>query len=424
MNPASANSRWRENWQVFFATALSYFFLSGSTFTSLGVVLFTMASDLHWSMTAAGFCFSLLGIACGVASPLPALVIKRIGGRATMVVGTAMLCCGFFLASRTEAIETFYVAMVLLGAGYSFAGNVPGVYLIAARFIHGAPRVIGLYFMIGAAGSAIGPLVVQSIVSMSSWHSLWEVMAYSSAALGVLCLALVRDVNAAGAAQAETAASVRPPEVKWTPRAAILTWQFIVVAAAQTMTTACLFTDNSIMVAHLVHLGSPQSQGAVILSTIALAGMVVKGAAGRLCEGMRPTHVAALGLALQAVSNFLLANAATAALQFSGAIVFGTGWGLTYVGATIVLLNYFGRDTGARILSVVWMITTIAAVGPIAAGILADNLGTMAAIFQVYGAILIVLVPVFAMMKAPEQGADQLRGKSLAISDAPFSNKL
>lgn len=402
MIPVSAKSHRLDNWQIFFAASLAFFFLSGSTFTSLGVVLFTMARDLHWSMTAAGFCFSLLGIACGVSSPLPALVIKRIGGRATMVAGTAMLCCGFFLASRTQSIETFYVAMVLLGVGYSFAGTVPGVYLIAARFVHGAPRVIGLYFMIGAAGSAVGPLVVQSIVSVSSWHVLWDIMAYTAAGLGALCLALVRDFDAAGAAKSHGSGDARAHQMEWTPRAAILTWQFMLVAAAQTITTACLFTDNSIMVAHLVHLGAPQTQGAIVLSTIALSGMLVKGGAGRLCEGMRSTHVAALGLALQALSNFLLANADNSLLQISGAVVFGSGWGLTYVGGTIALLDYFGRDIGARILSVVWMITTIAAAGPIAAGIVADKFGTMASIFHVYGVILILLAPVFMLMKTPE----------------------
>src|SRR5271154_5244533 len=65
---------------VFAAVSLIFFFLNVATFTSLGVVLYAMLSELHWSMTAAGFSFTLLGLACGLSSPLPALTMKWIGG--------------------------------------------------------------------------------------------------------------------------------------------------------------------------------------------------------------------------------------------------------------------------------------------------------------------------------------------------------
>ena len=71
----------QQKWLVLVAVSLIFFFLNGATFASLGVVLFSMIKDLHWSQTAAGVSFSLLGIACGVASPLPALLLKRIGLR-------------------------------------------------------------------------------------------------------------------------------------------------------------------------------------------------------------------------------------------------------------------------------------------------------------------------------------------------------
>ncbi len=55
-----------DKWAVFGAVSLAFCFLNLATFTSLGVVLFTMAGELQWSMTAAAFSFSLLGIACGL----------------------------------------------------------------------------------------------------------------------------------------------------------------------------------------------------------------------------------------------------------------------------------------------------------------------------------------------------------------------
>ena len=52
------------------------------------------------------------------------------------------------LASITTTIWSFYAAMLLMGAGYSFAGNVPSVYLITGWFGRMSARVIGFYFWI------------------------------------------------------------------------------------------------------------------------------------------------------------------------------------------------------------------------------------------------------------------------------------
>jgi MFS transporter, OFA family, oxalate/formate antiporter len=77
------------------------------------------------------------------------------------------------------------------------------------------------------------------------------------------------------------------------------------------------------------------------------------------------------------------------------------GWGLSYVAANVLLLEYFGRDVGARILSVVWMISTLAAAGPVAAGIIADRYGTFGPIFSVYAVLLLVAALPSYMMRAP-----------------------
>ena len=61
-----------QKWAVLSVTALAFFFVTATTFTSLAVLLYVMSADLHWSQSEAGFSFSLLALACGVSSPLPA----------------------------------------------------------------------------------------------------------------------------------------------------------------------------------------------------------------------------------------------------------------------------------------------------------------------------------------------------------------
>ena len=361
-------------WGVFGAVSLIFFFLNLSTFTSLGVVLYTMVAELHWSLTAAGFSFTVLGLACGLSSPLAAVSMNFIGNRATICLGAFLLLAGFALASLSHSMGVFYAAMVLLGIGYSLGGNVPAVALIAGWFKRGSSRIIGFYLMLGALGAAFGPPIVQAIVADVGWRGHWRVMAYVAGAIGIVCYLLVRETGTGTAALAERAlaagvadrgldAQVVTASVPWTPREAVFTSQFLLVSAAMAATMACVTTINSIIVPHLAKMGVSPAAAAFVLSAIAVTATFVKGAAGRVCELVTPTTILSAGQLMQAAGCVMLAYASNPVLQYASAFTFGTGWGLAYVSGTVVLLDYFGPDTGPQILSIVWLLTTVAAAG-------------------------------------------------------------
>jgi len=184
----------QRRWWVLAALSLIFFFLNGATFASLGVVLFSMINELHWSLTQAGLSFSLLGISCGLASPLPALLMRRIGCRRVVVLGGLCLAAGFWLAYAARGLPLFFVAMVFLGLGYALAGNIPGIYLIASWFPKVSARMIGIYLMIGAAGNVAGPPLVAAIVAAShGWRLNWLLMGLLAIGCTVFCLVFIRD---------------------------------------------------------------------------------------------------------------------------------------------------------------------------------------------------------------------------------------
>ena len=394
----------RQKWLVLVAVSLIFFFLNGATFASLGVVLFSMIRDLHWSQTAAGASFSLLGIACGVASPLPALLMKRMGTRSVVVLGGACLAAGFWLAFLASGLPLFYLAVTFLGLGYALAGNIPGVYLLASWFPHSSSRIIGIYLMIGAAGNVVGPPLVAAVVAAShSWRLNWLLMGIVALLITVICLLFIRDAPkvpesapVAGAAAAPEAAH------RWRDRDAMMTRQFVLVAASMTLTVAGITTNSSVAVTHLVQLGTTPVFAAFVLSLVALIAMLAKGAAGTLAENVRPSRLLAAGLALQCVGDLAFIGGGSAAHDYIFACAFGVGWGLSYVSANLVLLEYFGREVGARILSAVWTLSTLAAAGPFAAGMIADHFGTFSPIFLVYAVLLGALaLPIF-LMRSPD----------------------
>ncbi|HLG86642.1 MAG TPA: MFS transporter [Alphaproteobacteria bacterium] len=396
-------------WLMFSAVSLAFFFLNMATFTSLGVVLFTMEAELHWSVAWAVFSFTFLGFACGLSSPLPGMTMRAWGARPTVCVGAGLLAIGFYLASISHSLLLFYIAMTLLGIGYSFAGNVPSVYLIAGWFQRRAPRMIGAYMMLGAAGAAVGPFIVERIVAQGGWRGHWNAMAWASIAIGLFCFAVIREARVSKT-QTEP---IRHRHVWRTARSR----PFILVALVMSGTMACVTTNAAIGPNHLVKLGDNLEQAALVLSFIGAVATVLKAASGWLCELIKSTTVTAAGLVMQGVGVFIFAIAHSDFLQYLSALVFGVGWGLAYVAATVVLLDHFGRDMGSQLLSIVWFFVSVAGLGPFAAGWIADTYGTFAPVYVIYAIFMVLLaVPVLSLPRPAQSGLAPSRSNDASLT--------
>jgi MFS family permease len=394
-----------ERWLVLGALGLAYFFVNFATFASLGVVLFTMVRDLNWSMTAAGFTFSLLGLACGLSSTLPTIAMKYFGGRGSMAIGAALFLVGCLLASASHSLIAFDVAIAMMGAGYTFAGNIPGVILIAQWFERGSARIIGIYLMVGALGTAAAPPTVEFVVRELGWRAHWEIMSAVALAVGLVCLAFVRDLETSTAPAAQPGGSTSPSVPAWTPRQAVFTIQFAVLTAALVFTMTAVTTINGIVVTHLAKLGLSPAIGAWALGVLSFTGTLMKGATGHLCESKSPKAFVVLGLLCQAAGCALLIVSTTTIVAFAAAILFGAGWAFAFVAGWVVLMRYFGGLTGARILAIVQLVTTVGAAGPIGAGIIADRWGTFTPIFAVYAIVLFALIIPVALVRPPALNA-------------------
>jgi MFS family permease len=388
-------------WWVLGAVMLGFFFLNAATFTSLGVALYSMVAELHWSATAAGFSFSLLGIACGLSSPVPAALLKRIGARWTITLGGLTLTVGFVLAATANGLPGFYLAMVLLGVGYSLAGNVPAVYLLASWFPQSTPRIIGIYLMAGASGAVVGPPMVQIIAASGGWRMHWLLMAMVAAAIGLISFVCIRDLDRATGRNDEPMRSGQSAVGGWTSREAMMTPQFVFVAASVTLTLACVTAIHGVAVSHLMRLGATQAAAALGLSVMALAATVAKGLAGPLCERIPARLLLSGGAVFQALGVIIFASAGSASSISAFALAFGIGWGLAFLAANVLLLEYFGPATGSQLLAMTYMFSTIAAAAPVAAGATADHFGTYAPVFYLLAVLLMILAFPMALMEKP-----------------------
>ena len=68
---------------------------------------------------------------------------------------------------------------------------------------------------------------------------------------------------------------------------------------------------------------------------------------------------------------------------------------------TILLVNYYGPKEAPKTLGTMHLITTIATLGPVLAGYVADNLGGFAGVFRTYAVVLAICLVAVALMRPP-----------------------
>ena len=414
-------------WSVLSVTGFAFFFVTATTFTSLAVLLYVMSADLHWSQADAGLSFSLLALACGISSPLPAVCIRWIGVRATMPLGGVLLAIGFALAGRTNSLTEFFVALCFMGTAFSLLAPVPGIFLIPRWFADTAPRVIGFYFMAGAFGGVIGPVMVNTSVALTgSWRAHWYAMAVVALALAALCALLARDrpdadagltggADVAAAMEADVPAPAAAGLGAWSVRQASASRLFLATALAMLIIQTAITIINSTLVPHVIHLGGSRSVAALALGLASLTGTAAKGVGGIIAQrGLHPRLLLLFSLVTDSVAMALLGVTHSVPVAFVAAALFGTGWGIGWLAAHLLLLRRFGPAVTPDLVALATGLTTGAIIGPTAAGFIFVRTGSFAPIYMAAAGLLLValLVTLLTNQDAVEQATQRHGGEA------------
>jgi MFS transporter, OFA family, oxalate/formate antiporter len=389
-----------------------FFIATAGTFGSLGVVLPAMVADLGWSWTEAGLGFSILAVVCGLASYAPTLAIRTLGVRSCLLIGGAMLAGGFACFALADDQGIYYLGAGLLGLGFALSALIPGAYVLS-RLYPRVSTVLGFYFTAGGAGGVAGPwmFMLAHTAGPGGWRGYWLGLSACALVFGVFAALIVRDAadEAAQPAVVETADVSRAPVFRsnrdWTAWAALRSPPFWVITAAYTANLLCEVTVNSVSVAHLGARGVAATAAAGALSLQAAVGVGARAAGGWLGDRVDPRRLVMAGLALLVIGLAALAEARGPLAIALYAATVGAGYGLNYLAATVLLLNYYGRARNLELFSTVCLISTLASVGPLMAGALKDGSGSFAPAFLIIaGVTAAVLLAVF-LMRPPRTAA-------------------
>jgi OFA family oxalate/formate antiporter-like MFS transporter len=382
------------------AMSVVFFLITATTFSSLGVVLPAMIGELHWSWGAAGTGFSLLGVAVGVTSTIPASMIRRLGVRATLATGSLVMGLAFFCLAVTHGLALYFVGCLLAGLGFTLLATVPGTYLLTRLFAQPS-FPFGLYFTIGGLGGVAGPILYLWVQSAAqNWRAYWLVSLVIVTVAGLLSAVLVdvkTDVRALDGKDPHIT------EDAWTAKAALKTPQFAVLAAAYSIFPFVGITVSAVAVGHLMRhgVGVALAGGAMSLEALFNAGARFMG--GVLVRWISAKTLLLVALGLMIIGLMALSVAHDNSLMIVYAVGVGAGYGLTFFASTILLLDYFGRGPNLELFAMVNLISTIGAAGPAFAGFVSDHAGSFVPAFVILEALVLIVLIGVAPMRPPKR---------------------
>ncbi len=394
------------SWLTFAALSLLFFLVHAGTFNSLGVVLPAMVGDLHWSWAVAGAGFTILGVACGLSSFLPALLIRRLGVRAVMLLGGLLLVIGFAILAGAHAAWTYLVATALLGVAFALTSTVPGTHVLTGLYKRRA-TVLGAYFTIGALGGVAGPLLYVILhATHHGWRVFWMVFVAASALAGSLAVATTPGRQEAEPPPARPPEQLEPAAVihglsDWTVRRALKSWQYYVIVGAYSVYLLINTTTHGFAVEHLVERGVDARAAAGMLSLEALIGAALAVVGGVVGERIPAKWLMIVALTATTIGMAGLAEARGWDLMLVYALGMGMGFGLSLLAATMLLLDYFGKRANLELYSIMSVISTSAAIGPAFGGWARDAMGSFSGMFLLCAAAAVAMLAVACFLRPP-----------------------
>lgn len=400
---------------LFAALALNFFFIGALTFSSLGVVLPHMITSFGWSWAEAGMGFTLLALATGVCSPLPAVTLRYLGPRGNFGLGAVIMALGFFWLSAVSGITGFLSAATLLGVGFALLANVPGVTILSEWA--GEERrsfAIGSYLTIGGLGGVVGPQMAEHILGEAGdWRLYWRIAALIMVAIGALSALVVAhraDSYAAMIAEREAVArgdKPKGPSAFDTLREAMTTPQFGIIVMSLTVIYFCGLTVSSWLPVHMTGRGFQSDFAANALSILAAANAASRAIGGVLAERVKTRYLLISGLAAEAAAMLMLATASSDGAIYLFALLHGYAFGMVMFASTVVQLEYFGHEKSAAMLGTMNLAATSAMIGPTLTGAVGDATGSFSSVFVTYGIVAMVCATLAFFMRSPERRAAQ-----------------
>jgi sugar phosphate permease len=380
-----------------------------------------MIEELGWSRGDIMVGYAAIMLLTGLASPLAAWMIDRLGARITIFVGgVAVAVFNFSMGLMGDSYPAYLTLCVLLGLAVALGTFIPIQTVIVFWFSARRALALGLVLGGGAIGGFVAPQIVTKAVLSAGgdWRIGWTITAIASLAAAVVAILAVRNrpsdmgqypdgvppAEADAAGGAARAARTYRTAVKWTLSDVLETpalWLLLVATVGSFFLWQVIVTQGPL---HLQDRGFDPDTAAFFYSLaigLSIAGRFTVAALGDIIEPRFLFAFAALCILAGGVLFWLVSpDALWAAYLYP--LVGGFGFGAVYICEATIVGNYWGPEVFAKVRGVIGPVAVLleAGAGPLA-GFLYDLQGTYLTVMIISWAGAILGIAAILLCKPP-----------------------
>lgn len=392
---------------------------SGPVIFSFFVTSLEKAFD--WGRTEIMSTFTVFFFCSGISGPVIGRLVHRWGSRRVILLGALTMAIGFVLLSQMSSLWQYYLGYILIGFGFTTASPVVTSYLIANWFIRRRGTAIGLMATgVGLSGTIFTPLVIVWLIPNIGWSNTYLTFAVIVAAVpSLMALLVIKDKPAdmgllpdgvKVATIDDIGGEITPSAEGLTTKNAISTGTFWLLAPA----TFLLFTNMGVwqnQTPHLEDIGFSSGIVASAITLFSIVNIISTIVFGWLCDKIRIKLVVVIDIVIFIIAIcilLLLNTGSTAWLIWVYGIFVGlaTGGGNTIL--PILVSTNFGLVSYATVFGIFYFFQLSgAAVGPMFAGYIYDELGTYHWAFVAIIIAMALAIPLFLAARRPTFPSDK-----------------
>lgn len=388
-------------WVVLAAAFLIITMAIGMLF-SLGVFLKPIEDGMKWSRGAIGGVALLSWLIVGLGSFVSGMLSDRIGTRAVVLAGGALLGLGLVLSSQVTALWQFYLTFGLLVGGGVSAFYVPLTATATKWFT--ARR--GLAVSIVSAGNGMGILVLSPLsrflISAFDWRTALLLLGDLAWLVVIPASLVIRNSPEDVGTIAMGKAPGGDPAPNTTAGSALRSFPFWAIALTHFACCAAHSGPIFHMVAHAMDQGVAKMAAATVLGVSGLSSIFGRLGTGFLADRFGAKRILLAGLGAQATMVFLYLFARDATTFYVFALVFGTAYGGVMPLYALVTREYFGDRVMGTAYGGVFFISSIGmGIGSYAGGYIFDLLGSYRWLYVGSFALGVAAVLLAATLRPP-----------------------
>jgi len=346
-------------WKLIGVLWFIYFLNMGFPLYGGAVINTYMLKQIPMPRSIFGLGFTLLNLCIGVPSVLIAATILKWGIRRTFAIGSALIFLGSMWMAFVASQPWHYLVGfgVLIGSGIGFGTMMPISTVVTRWFKRYRGRAMAITLTAsGFAGLAGAPLMNKVLAAAAgNWQLAWEVVACASVLAAVVAHFAVKerpedlgqDVDGisseAAAANPQTDRGLVTKD-EWTPGEAYRSPAFWIIFLGAIACQFPFFFFTAHWILHLRGAGMSPANAALAMGLYTMGGICGRLLAGPLLDRFAPRYVFMLGLLLFIVGSVLAIQVTSSNLPvaFAAAILYGAGFGWSFVSENTILANFFG----------------------------------------------------------------------------------